>query len=125
MFKEVGIYHYVTENTFDAYMLGIITAKAKFISQVMTSKEPARVCEDVDEMVLNYSEMQAIASGNPLVKKKIELENRVSELRTPESEHKRNQYKMQELSQKTLPEQITMKSGLLEKAKSDLQTFPR
>lgn len=123
MFEEVGIYHYVTENTFDAYMLGIITSKAKFISQVMTSKEPARVCEDVDEMVLNYSEMQAIASGNPLIKEKIELESKVSELRTLESEYKRNQYKMQELSQKILPESIAQKTDLLAKAKADLEKF--
>lgn len=66
MFDEVAIYHYLTEETFDAYMMGIITNKAKFINQIMTSKDPVRVSEDVDEMVLTYSQMQAIASGNPL-----------------------------------------------------------
>ena len=66
-FSEIGIYHYLTENTFDAYMMGIITNKAKFISQIMTSKDPVRVSEDVDETVLTYSQMQAIASGNPMI----------------------------------------------------------
>lgn len=123
IFKEVGIYHYVTENTFDAYMLGIITAKAKFISQVMTSKDPARTCEDVDEMVLNYSEMQAIASGNPLIKEKIELENEISRLRTLENEYKRNQYKMQELISERLPSYINRATELLEKVRTDISTY--
>ena len=122
MFKEVGVYHYVTENTFDAYMLGIITNKAKFISQVMTSKDTSRTCEDVDEMVLNYSEMQAIASGNPMIKEKIQLDMDVSRLRTLENEYHKNLYKMQEMAQVTLPEQINKNTELLEKAKADLET---
>ncbi len=65
-FDEVGIYHYLTEEIFDAYMMDIITNKAKFINQIMTSKDPVRVSEDVDEMVLTYSQMQAIASGKPI-----------------------------------------------------------
>lgn len=80
-FDEVGIYHYLTEETFDAYMMGIITNKAKFINQIMTSKDPVRVSEDVDEMVLTYSQMQAIASGNPMIKEKIQLDNDVANLK--------------------------------------------
>lgn len=90
-FSQVGIYHYLTEETFDAYMMGIITNKAKFINQILTSKSPARVSEDVDEMVLTYSEMQAIASGNPMIKEKIQLDNDVAMLKTLEAEHK-NQF---------------------------------
>ena len=122
-FSQVGIYHYLTEETFDAYMMGIITNKAKFINQILTSKSPARVSEDVDEMVLTYSEMQAIASGNPMIKEKIQLDNDVAMLKTLETEHKKSIYKMQELAEKTLPKQITHYSELLAKSKSDMSKY--
>lgn len=122
-FSQVGIYHYLTEETFDAYMMGIITNKAKFINQILTSKSPARVSEDVDEMVLTYSEMQAIASGNPMIKEKIQLDNDVAMLKTLEAEHKKSIYKMQELAEKTLPKQITQYSELLAKSKSDMSKY--
>ena len=123
MFKEVGIYHYVTENTFDAYMLGIITSKSKFISQVMTSKNIARTCEDVDEMVLNYAEMQAVTSGNPLLAKKVQLEYDVSTLRMLAAEHTKKQYEMEELVNRTMPEVIARNTDLLQKAKADLAKY--
>ena len=66
--KTVQVFNYLTEKTFDSYMMSIIVNKQKFISQIMSGKTPARTCQDVDEMVLNYSEMQAIASGDPRVK---------------------------------------------------------
>lgn len=122
-FSQVGIYHYLTEETFDAYMMGIITNKAKFINQILTSKSPARVSEDVDEMVLTYSEMQAIASGNPMIKEKIQLDNDVAMLKTLEAEHKKSIYKMQELAEKILPKQITHYSELLAKSKSDMSKY--
>lgn len=122
-FSQVGIYHYLTEETFDAYMMGIIINKAKFINQILTSKSPARVSEDVDEMVLTYSEMQAIASGNPMIKEKIQLDNDVAMLKTLEAEHKKSIYKMQELAEKTLPKQITHYSELLAKSKSDMSKY--
>lgn len=122
-FSQVGIYHYLTEETFDAYMMGIITNKAKFINQILTSKSPARVSEDVDEMVLTYSEMQAIASDNPMIKEKIQLDNDVAMLKTLEAEHKKSIYKMQELAEKTLPKQITHYSELLAKSKSDMSKY--
>ena len=122
-FSQVGIYHYLTEETFDAYMMGIITNKAKFINQILTSKSPVRVSEDVDEMVLTYSEMQAIASGNPMIKEKIQLDNDVAMLKTLEAEHKKSIYKMQELTEKTLPKQITHYSELLAKSKSDMSKY--
>lgn len=96
-FDNVGVYNYVTENTFDAYMMNIIVTKQKFISQLMSGKTPARTCEDVDEMVLNYSEMQALATGDPRIKEKIELDTDVSRLRTLESEHYNNKYKLEDL----------------------------
>ena len=122
-FSQVGIYHYLTEETFDAYMMGIITNKAKFINQILTSKSPARVSEDVDEMVLTYSEMQAIASGNPMIKEKIQLDNDVAMLKTLEAEHKKSIFKMQELAEKTLPKQISQYSELLARAKSDMSKY--
>lgn len=122
-FSQVGIYHYLTEETFDAYMMGTITNKAKFINQILTSKSPARVSEDVDEMVLTYSEMQAIASGNPMIKEKIQLDNDVAMLKTLEAEHKKSIYKMQELAEKILPKQITHYSELLAKSKSDMSKY--
>lgn len=96
-FGKVGVYNYVTENTFDAYMMNIIVTKQKFISQLMSGKTPARTCEDVDEMVLNYSEMQALATGDPRIKEKIELDGEVSRLRTLESEHYNNKYKLEDV----------------------------
>lgn len=122
-FSHVGIYHYLTEETFDAYMMGIITNKAKFINQILTSKSPVRVSEDVDEMVLTYSEMQAIASGNPMIKEKIQLDNDVAMLKTLEAEHKKSIFKMQELAEKTLPKQISQYSELLARAKSDMSKY--
>ena len=122
-FSQVGIYHYLTDETFDAYMMGIITNKAKFINQILTSKSPARVSEDVDEMVLTYSEMQAIASGNPMIKEKIQLDNDVAMLKTLEAEHKKSIYKMQELAEKILPKQITQYSELLTKARNDMSKY--
>lgn len=124
-FSQVGIYHYLTEETFDAYMMGIITNKAKFINQILTSKSPARVSEDVDEMVLTYSEMQAIASGNPMIKEKIQLDNDVAMLKTLEAEHKKSIYKMQELAEKILPKQITQYSELLTKARNDMSKYQK
>lgn len=122
-FDEVGIYHYLTEETFDAYMMGIITNKAKFINQIMTSKDPVRVSEDVDEMVLTYSQMQAIASGNPMIKEKIQLDNDIAMLKTLEAEHKKSVFKMQELAERKLPQMIENYADLLEKASGDLKSF--
>lgn len=122
-FDEVGIYHYLTEETFDAYMMGIITNKAKFINQIMTSKDPVRVSEDVDEMVLTYSQMQAIASGNPMIKEKIQLDNDVANLKNLEAEHKKMVFSMQELAERKLPQTIDNYADLLQKASGDLKAF--
>lgn len=95
-FPTVKIFNYVTEGTFDAYMLNLIVTKQKFISQLMSGKTPARTCEDVDEIVLNYSEMQAIASGDPRIKEKIQLDTDVSRLRLLESEHLNKRYRLED-----------------------------
>ncbi|MCI7692122.1 MAG: hypothetical protein MSR67_07030 [Oscillospiraceae bacterium] len=93
-FDKVGVYNYVTENTFDAYLMNIIVTKQRFISQLMSGNATARSCEDVDEAVLNYSEMQALASGDDRIKEKIELDGDVARLRLLESEHYNAQYRL-------------------------------
>ena len=95
-FDKIKIFNYVTEDTFDSYMLNIIINKQKFISQLMSGKTPARTCEDVDEMVLNYSEMQSLATGDPRIKEKIELDGEVARLKTLESEHYNNKYRLED-----------------------------
>ncbi len=122
-FDEVGIYHYLTEETFDAYLMGIITNKAKFINQIMTSKDPVRVAEDVDETVLTYSQMQAIASGNPLIMEKIQLDNDIANLKTLEAEHKKSTFAMQELAERKLPSLIENYADLLQQASGDSKKF--
>lgn len=93
-FGEVGVYNYVTENTFDAYLMNIIVTKQRFISQLMSGNAISRSCEDVDEAVLNYSEMQALATGDERIKEKIELDGDVARLRLLESEHYNAQYRL-------------------------------
>lgn len=79
--EKVNIYRYVTENTFDAYLWQTIENKQKFISQIMTSKTPVRVAEDVDESSLNYAEIKALATGDPKIKEKMDLDNEVTKLK--------------------------------------------
>ena len=79
--EEVDIYSYVTEQTFDSYLYQLVESKQKFISQIMTSKSPVRSAEDVDETALNYAEIKALASGNPLIKDKMNLDIEVSKLK--------------------------------------------
>ncbi len=114
-----------TEITSKSYLslLGIITNKAKFINQIMTSKDPVRVAEDVDETVLTYSQMQAIASGNPLIVEKIQLDNDIANLKTLEAEHKKSAFAMQELAERKLPSLIENYADLLQKASGDLKAF--
>lgn len=94
---EVELYNYVTKDTFDAYMMNIIVTKQKFISQLMSGDTSARSCEDVDEMVLNYTEMQALATGDPRIKEKIELDTDVARLKMLESEHYNEQYRLDDV----------------------------
>lgn len=117
-FSKVDIFNYVTENTFDAYMMNIIVTKQKFISQLMSGKTPARTCEDVDEMVLNYSEIQALATGDPRIKEKIELDGDVARLRMLESEHYNNKYKLEDVI-KTRTEMLHTNERRIEIAESD------
>lgn len=104
--KEVHIFRYVTENTFDAYLFQTLENKQKYISQIMTSKTPVRVAEDVDEATLNYAEIKALATGNPLIREKMDLDNEVSKLKILESNFKTNRYKLEDKVYKDYPKEI-------------------
>lgn len=93
---EVAVYRYVTKNSFDAYLWGIVENKQRFISQVLTSKELARDCEDVDETVLNFAEIKAIASGNPLILEKVQVDSEVTRLRVLKSAYEGKRYTLQD-----------------------------
>ena len=104
--KKVEIYRYVTENTFDSYLWQTIENKQKFISQIMTSKTPVRVAEDIDESTLNYAEIKALATGNPLIKEKMDLDMEVSKLTLLESNYKSNLYHLEDKILKYYPKVI-------------------
>lgn len=103
---EVDIYSYVTEGTFDAYLYQLVESKQKFISQIMTSKSPVRSADDVDEQALSYAEIKALASGNPLIKEKMDLDIEVSKLKLLKSNHLNQRYSLEDAISKTFPKQI-------------------
>ncbi len=104
--ERVHVYRYVTENTFDAYLWQTIENKQKFISQIMTSKTPVRVAEDVDEASLSYAEIKALATGNPLIKEKMDLDNEVTKLKMLEANYRSNKYQLEDKVNKTYPKNI-------------------
>ncbi|HEL0144497.1 TPA: DEAD/DEAH box helicase family protein [Streptococcus equi subsp. zooepidemicus] len=118
--KEVNIYRYVTENTFDAYLWQTIENKQKFISQIMTSKTPVRVAEDVDKSSLNYAEIKALATGDPKIKEKIDLDNEVTKLKMLEANYKSNRYRLEDKVAKNYPEEIARTEKLIEAIKKDI-----
>lgn len=120
--KEVEIFRYVTKGTFDAYNWGIIENKQKFISQIMTKDVNSRDCEDIDESVLSYAEIKAIATGNPLIKEKMEVDNDVTKLKLIESNFKSQKYQLQDRIIKFLPQKIKGTTDMLEAIKKDYKT---
>ncbi len=120
MNKVVRIFRYVTKGTFDAYNWSIIENKQKFISQVMTGGEVARSCADVDEAVMNYAEMKAVASGNPLIKEKMDVDADVSKLQLLKRSFNSNKYKLEMDLQKSLPEKRDNVIILIDKLKKDI-----
>ena len=103
---EVDIYSYVTEGTFDAYLYQLVERKQKFIAQIMTSKSPVRSAEDVDDQALSYAEIKALASGNPLIKEKMDLDIEVTKLKLLKSSHLSQRYSMEDAISKTFPKSI-------------------
>ena len=102
----VDIYSYVTEGTFDAYLYQLVESKQKFISQIMTSKSPVRSAEDVDEQALSYAEIKALASGNPMIKEKMDLDIEVSKLKLLKANHLSQKYALEDAISKGFPKQI-------------------
>ena len=119
--EKVNIYRYVTENTFDAYLWQTIENKQKFISQIMTSKTPVRVAEDVDESSLNYAEIKALATGDPKIKEKMDLDNEVTKLKMLEANFKSNRYRLEDKVAKNYPEEIARTEKLIEAVKKDIE----
>ena len=103
---EVDIYSYVTEGTFDAYLYQLVERKQKFIAQIMTSKSPVRSAEDVDEQALSYAEIKALASGNPLIKEKMDLDIEISKLKLLKGNHLSQRYALEDAISKTFPKSI-------------------
>ena len=119
--EEVNIFRYVTENTFDSYLWQTIENKQKFISQIMTSKTPVRAAEDVDESSLNYAEIKALATGNPLIKEKMDLDNQVTKLKMLEANFKANRYSLEDKVTKTYPKEIQRLEMQIEAIRQDQQ----
>lgn len=119
--EEVSVYRYVTKNSFDAYLWGIVETKQRFISQIMTSKELARDCEDVDEVVLNFAEIKAVASGNPLIMEKMQVDNEVTRLRVLKAAYDGRRYDLQDAFSFQYPNRIAARKKQLEKTREDIR----
>ena len=104
--KEVFIFRYVTEGTFDGYLWQTVENKQKFISQIMSSKSPVRSCEDIDETALSYAEIKALCAGDPRIKEKMDLDVDVARLRLMKSDHLTKQYRLEDQILKKLPQEI-------------------
>ena len=121
--KNVHVYRYVTEGTFDAYLWQTVENKQKFISQIMTSKSPARTCEDVDEAALSYAEIKALCAGDPRIKERMELDVDVSKLKIMKSAHQSQQFQMEDNLLKYFPEQIAQHQGFIKGLEADMKTL--
>lgn len=121
MYSDVHIFRYVTKGTFDAYNWSIIENKQKFISQVMTTGDVARTCTDVDETVLNYAEMKAIASGNPLIKEKMEVDAEVTRLNLLKRNYMSNLYRLEKNIKHVLPDQIERTESIVTRIRKDIE----
>ena len=120
--KEVQIYQYVTEGTFDAYLYQTLENKQKFISQIMTSKSPVRSCDDVDEQALSYAEIKALCAGNSLIKEKMDLDIDVARLKVLKADHQSQQYRLEDKILKVFPAEISEQTGRISGLEEDLKT---
>ena len=120
--KEVSIFIYVTESTFDSYSWQLVENKQKFISQIMTSKSPARSCEDLDEAALTYAEVKALAAGNPMIKEKMDLDIQVARLRTLKAAYTSQHYRLEDAVAVAFPRQIKGTEHRIRAFEQDIQT---
>ena len=118
--KQVHIYRYVTEGTFDSYLWQTVENKQKFISQIMTSKSPVRSCDDVDETALSFAEIKALCAGNPQIKEKMDLDIEVSRLKVLKADHLSQQFRMEDNLLKYFPEQIQKLQSIITGLEADI-----
>ena len=119
---EVEIYSYVTEQTFDAYLYQLVENKQKFIGQIMTSKSPVRSAEDVDEQALSYAEIKALATGNPYIKEKMDLDIEVSKLKLLKQNHLSQRYALEDKIVKSFPAEIKEFENRIKGYTMDIET---
>lgn len=119
--KQVYVYNYVTEGTFDAYLWQTLENKQRFISQIMTSKSPVRSCEDVDEQALSYAEIKALCAGNPLIKEKMDLDVQVAKLRVLKADHQSQKFRLQDKLLTKFPAEIQEMNAHIAALKSDAE----
>ena len=122
MNEEVEAYRYVTEGTFDAYLYQVVESKQRFIGQIMTSKSPVRSASDVDEAALSYAELKALATGNPLIKERMDLDVEVSRLRVLKADHLTQKYALEDKAAKEYPQRIASLSARFEGLVADAAT---
>ena len=121
MNKEVKVFNYVTEGTFDAYLWQTLENKQRFISQIMTSKSPVRSCEDVDEQALSYAEIKALCAGNPLIKEKMDLDVQVAKLKVLKADHQSQKFRLQDKLLTKFPADIQEANTHIAGLKADAQ----
>ena len=121
MNKEVKVFNYVTEGTFDAYLWQTLENKQRFISQIMTSKSPVRSCEDVDEQALSYAEIKALCAGNPLIKEKMDLDVQVAKLKVLKADHQSQEFRLQDKLLTKFPADIQETNAHIAGLKADAQ----
>ena len=121
MNKEVKVFNYVTEGTFDSYLFQTLENKQRFISQIMTSKSPVRSCEDVDEQALSYAEIKALCAGNPLIKEKMDLDVQVAKLKILKADHQSQKFRLQDKLLTKFPADIQETNAHIAGLKADAQ----
>ena len=121
MNKEVKVFNYVTEGTFDSYLFQTLENKQRFISQIMTSKSPVRSCEDVDEQALSYAEIKALCAGNPLIKEKMDLDVQVAKLKVLKADHQSQKFRLQDKLLTKFPADIQETNAHITGLKADAQ----
>ena len=121
MNKEVKVFNYVTEGTFDSYLFQTLENKQRFISQIMTSKSPVRSCEDVDEQALSYAEIKALCAGNPLIKEKMDLDVQVAKLKVLKADHQSQKFRLEDKLLTKFPADIQETNAHIAGLKADAQ----
>lgn len=120
--KEVKVFNYVTEGTFDAYLWQTLENKQRFISQIMTGKSPVRSCDDVDEQALSYAEVKALCAGNPLIKEKMDLDVQVAKLKVLKADHQSQKYRLEDKLLTQFPADIQQQRAHISALKTDAET---